>query len=43
MQRPFLSTAAIGLFALIGAACASDAANRRPERPPTHLRPGTRK
>jgi plastocyanin len=27
MQRPFLSTAAIALFALIGAACASDAAN----------------
>jgi hypothetical protein len=27
MQRPFLSTAVIGLFALAGAACASQAAN----------------
>ena len=44
MQRPFLSTAAIALFALAGAACASQAANEPgPRRPPKGLQLATRR
>ena len=43
MQRPFLSIAAIALFGLAGAGCASQAAMNLAARPPKGLQLATRR